>query len=615
MLTDALNHFFVLPGWTTISSLLLLVALVVLPATLMLNVRRQRANRRTLKELNTRYRRIIDGTNAGTWEWNVQTGAIVINQRWAEMLGYDLSELQPATIETWKALTHPEDFQVSEQALRAHFRGDAEHYLVDIRMRHRDGRWLWVRDSGRLMTHTSDGSPEWMFGTHMDVSAQHREREEQDLWLQRFRELSRNVPGTLYQYHQLSDGSSQFPFASPGIEDIYGCTPEEVQEDATVVFSRIAQDDLERIATSIQHSADTLSLWHETYRINHPLRGEIWVEGSASPARQTDGSTLWHGYIHDITELRHAREQLRLAASVFEASLDAIFITDEHHRFLHVNRAFQAMTGYTLPDLQDKLPNQILAVPGSPGLIDQVSEFLDSNDNWRHDVEVSRKSGEAFPADLTVTTVRDTRGRPSHHVAVFSDITRQKAHEAELDRIAHFDPLTGIPNRRLLTDRMQQAIAQAQRSGERLAVVMLDLDGFKPVNDRWGHEAGDAVLVEIARRLKQLLRAGDTVARLGGDEFVLLLRRVESEAVFHRVLDCIRQPIPLENGNAHVSASLGVAYFAGEVPVDGDQLLRMADQATYQAKAAGKDCFVVFSETDQPAPAPRPEAAILHGQP
>lgn len=610
MLSDDTDRLFAVSSWSTTSSLILLLTLVVLLATLLLNARRQRTTRRALKELNLRYRRIIDGTNAGTWEWNVQTGAIVINERWAEMLGYDPSELQPATIDTWKALTHPEDLQASEQALHAHFRGDSEHYLIDIRMRHRDGHWLWVRDSGRLMTHTSDGSPEWMFGTHMDVSAQHRERAEQDLWLQRFRELSRNVPGTLYQYRLLNDGSSQFPFASPGIEAIYGCSAEAVQQDASIVFSRIARDDLDRVAESIQRSASTLSVWHETYRINHPDRGEIWVEGSASPSRQEDGSTLWHGYIHDITELRHAREQLQLAASVFEASLDAIFITDEHHRFLHVNRAFQAMTGYTLPDLRDKLPNQILAVPGSPGLIDQVSDFLDSNDNWRHEVEVSRKSGEAFPADLTVTTVRDTHGRPSHHVAVFSDITRQKAHEAELDRIAHFDPLTGIPNRRLLTDRMQQAIAQAQRSGERLAVVMLDLDGFKPVNDHWGHEAGDAVLVEIARRLKQLLRAEDTVARLGGDEFVLLLRRVESEAVFQRVLDCIRQPISLENGNAHVSASLGVAYFAGEVLIDGDQLLRMADQATYQAKAAGKDCFVVFSETDTTAPASSTEAAI-----
>ena len=597
-----------------ILGLLLVTTIIGLLIALFFNNQRQRATRRELKQLNLRYRRIIDGTNAGTWEWNVQTDAIVINARWAEMLGYQLAELQPTTIDTWINLTHPDDLRTTQQTLERHLAGEIDHYAIDIRMRHRNGQWIWVRDSGRLMTHTDSGKPEWMFGTHMDVSAQHREREEQDHWLERFRDLSRNIPGTLYQYRLLADGSSQFPFASPGIEAIYGCTPEDVQADSSTVFTRIVPEDVDRVAASIQRSAETLTLWHETYRINHPSLGEIWVEGSASPERQQDGSTLWHGYIHDITELRRAREQLRLAASVFEASLDAIFITDARHQFIHVNLAFKHMTGYTLEELQNMHPGQLIEVADSPELIDRVSDFLATEDSWSHEVTVTRKSGDHFPADITVSTVRDEDGEISHHVAVFSDISARKAHEAELDHIAHFDPLTGIPNRRLLTDRMQQAIAQARRTGERLAVVMLDLDGFKPVNDRWGHEAGDLVLVEIARRLRQLLRTEDTVARLGGDEFVLLLRHVASEKVFYRVLDAIRQPIAVNRGGAEVSvsASIGVAFFDAEAPVDGDQLLRVADQAAYQAKAAGKDCFVVFSENDY-APA-GPEISSARGQ-
>lgn len=577
-----------------IAGLLLMAIILGLLVALFFNNRRQHQTRQALKQLNLRYRRIINGTNAGTWEWNAQTGAMLLNARWAEMLGYTLADLEPITPDTWARLTHPDDLPRTREAIRQHLSGKTSHYEIDSRMLHRDGHWIWVRDSGRIMTRTRDGKAEWLLGTHMDVTAQYRQREEEDRWLSRFRALSRNVPGTLYQYRLDQHGHAHFPFASAGIETIYGCSPEDAQSDSAVVFTRIAAEDVERVAASIRDSADSLTLWHETYRVNHPVRGEIWVEGSASPEQLEDGSILWHGYIQDITELRRAREQLRLSASVFDASLDAIFITDSRHHFIHVNRAFQTITGYTLVELRNMLPRDVIAIPEAPELIEQVSEFLDTSDSWRHEVTVACKSGRHFPADLTVSTVRDEDGRVSHHVAVFSDISAQKAHEAELDHIANFDPLTGIPNRRLLTDRMHQALALARRTGERLAVVMLDLDGFKPVNDRWGHEAGDAVLVEIARRLRLLLRAEDTVARLGGDEFVLLLRHVENESVFERVLDAIRQPIEVEGGTASVSASLGVAFFDAAAPVDGDQLLRMADQAAYRAKAAGKDRFVMF---------------------
>ena len=194
---------------------------------------------------------------------------------------------------------------------------------------------------------------------------------------------------------------------------------------------------------------------------------------------------------------------------------------------------------------------------------------------------------------LSISRVRDARGRLIHHLAMFSDISRLMKHEEELNRIAYFDPLTGAPNRRLLDDRLRQAIAHSRRTGRPLAVCVIDLDGFKPVNDQLGHEAGDQVLVDIVDRLTAILRASDTVARVGGDEFVLLLEDIDGERVLERVLETIRAPIALDAERVSVSASIGVTLFP-EDDADPDTLLRHADQAMYRAKQRGRNCIQFF---------------------
>ena len=193
------------------------------------------------------------------------------------------------------------------------------------------------------------------------------------------------------------------------------------------------------------------------------------------------------------------------------------------------------------------------------------------------------------------------QGKIEHYVGTFFDISHIKAHEAELERIAHYDTLTGLPNRRLLADRLQQQLARTRRSGHSLAICYLDLDGFKPVNDRLGHEAGDQLLIEIGQRLKNALRVGDTVARLGGDEFVLLLCDLAPEEecvpVLERVLAAIAAPLYLHGQQVAVSASIGVTLFPRD-DANPDFLMRHADHAMYQAKGAGKGRFHLFDPSD-----------------
>ena len=569
---------------------------IALIAALMVGNRRLRASRKAARRLGDRLRGILDSTRTGTWEWNVQTDEVVFNRRWAEMLGYDLAELEPVFSEIWNILVHPDDLPLTHAALQRHLRGEDEMYDVELRMRHKEGHWIWVRDRGQVFSRTADGKPRWMFGTHVDVTERYEAARERNALLHRFEELSRNMPGALYQYRLCPDGFAHFPFASPGLVDIYGCTPEQAAVDAKAAFASLHPSDAERVVDSIARSGQELTTWHEVYRVRHPHLGELWVEGSATPARHEDGSVIWHGYIKDITELHQNRERIRLAAQVFDASQEGIMITDARRTIIDVNRAFTGITGYTAQEVKGATPGLLQSGYHDSTFYDDLNRRLRIDGFWRGEIWDRRKSGEVVPLLLSIAAVTDDNGEVQYYVANFTDISGIKAHEEELQRIAHYDALTDIPNRRLLGDRLQQAVALARRTGQTLAVCMLDLDGFKPVNDRYGHQTGDRLLVEIAHRLQGWLRTEDTVARLGGDEFVLLLCNPEGPAPFDRVLDIVRQPIHLAEGTVRVTASMGVAYLDAANPCDGDQLLRQADQALYQAKAMGCNHYKVYEE-------------------
>ncbi len=286
----------------------------------------------------------------------------------------------------------------------------------------------------------------------------------------------------------------------------------------------------------------------------------------------------------------------RLAASVFEACHEGIMINDARGTIIDINPAFTRITGFSRAEALGRQPDLLRSGRLPQSFYDAMDEALRRDGRWTGEIWDRRKDGGFYAALQSTVAVHDAEGRLSHYVSVFSDISTLKAHQEELDRLAHYDALTGIPNRRLLTDRLAQALAVARRERERVAVCMLDLDGFKPINDRLGHEAGDRLLIEVAQRLSAVLRSGETVARLGGDEFVLVLHHPRDHAVFERVLAAVRPPITLDGETAHVTASLGVAYFDPGTSTDGDQLLRQADHAMYQSKARGRDRCTVFSE-------------------
>jgi len=299
----------------------------------------------------------------------------------------------------------------------------------------------------------------------------------------------------------------------------------------------------------------------------------------------------------DITERKRAEERLRLTAKVFEHTLEGVMITDASGNIVELNDAIQNITGYSREELVGKNPRVLQSGQHSMSFYESMWQSIVTAGHWAGEMWNRKKDGEVYAEWLTISAISDEQGQVTNYVGISSDITQIKHHEKQLERIAHYDALTGIPNRTLLNDRMGQAIAQTAREQDMMAVCYLDLDGFKPINDTMGHEAGDRVLIEIAQRIQNTLRGGDTVARLGGDEFVILLlgldRGEECNTTLMRMLGVIAEPICIMENSFFITASIGVSIYPLD-DEDTDTLLRHADQAMYVAKQSGKNRFHIY---------------------
>jgi diguanylate cyclase (GGDEF)-like protein/PAS domain S-box-containing protein len=334
--------------------------------------------------------------------------------------------------------------------------------------------------------------------------------------------------------------------------------------------------------------------------INKRKNGEIyWEDCQISPVRDASGViTNYVAVKTDITERKAAQEKIQLAASVFASAREGIAITTLDGTFIDINDAFTRITGYSRAEVLGKHSRMLNSGLQSKEFYQAMWQQLADKGHWYGEIWNRRKSGEVYAEMLTISTVPDVQGKAKHYVALFSDITALKEHQKELDHIAHYDVLTGLPNRVLLADRLRQGMTQSVRRSQQLAVIFLDLDGFKVINDTHGHEAGDLLLMTVAKRMKHALRDGDTLARIGGDEFVAVLMDMNDTAssmpLLNRLLEAAAQPVQLLNVALKVSASLGVTFYPQTFDIDAEQLLRQADQAMYQAKLAGKNRFHLF---------------------
>ena len=313
------------------------------------------------------------------------------------------------------------------------------------------------------------------------------------------------------------------------------------------------------------------------------------------------------GIASDISHYRNLEQDLRIAAMAFDSQA-AILVTDANQRIVRVNGAFTTLTGYSAEEAVGKSPSLLKSGRQDDNFYQQMWLALKKCGHWQGEIWNRRKSGGIYPEWLTISEVRSETGSITHYVSTFSDITDLKMAESEIHNLAFYDPLTALPNRRLLLNRLDQARASSKRSQQCGAVLIIDLDHFKNLNDTLGHDIGDRLLIEVAKRLKICIREGDTAARQGGDEFIVMLEdlgveaeaaSIQAEAVAEKIRACLNEPYVVADNSEHFhSASIGISLFCGHDKTT-DALLKQADIALYKAKDAGRNTIRFFDSAMQ----------------
>ena len=697
-----------------------------------------------LAEDRRRLAMIIEGTAAGTWEWNVQTGQMRINARWAEIVGYRREDLEPVSQDTFQALVHPDDLARSDAALEAHFQGHTDQYACLLRMRHKDGRWIWIHDRGRVFEWDGQGRPLWMAGAHDDVTELQQARQDAAEMRQRLQAL---VDASDEVAVMATDPQGTITLFNTGAERLLGYSADDVvgrvdpgifhEPEEMAVFLAPLADAQGRLPTmfqamTAQAQGRTFSRQWTFLRKDGQRRQ---VRLSISRMDGADGQRIGYvGMAIDITEMQQARADARLAADKFagaftSAALGMALVSLEG-RWLDVNNALCRILGYPREELlqvdfqrlthpadlqtdlalvQDLLAGRrnyyhlekrylnrdgntiwarlsvslvrnergeplhfvsqiqdvtaqrsseqrlyeteqrsritldavtdlvlsvtlegrieyanaaavrilagdnALALAGhnvqdvlsltteyAPGSVLDVAVLLDPDSNAvdLHADLLMRMGTATVPVDLTRAWLRDDDGQVRGAVWVLRDDTQQRARQREARHLAEIDPLTELGNRRGFEAHLQQAITRVERTGQAASLMFIDLDRFKPVNDTWGHLAGDAVLWAVASVLRHGVRDSDIVARLGGDEFAVILPgcgRRRAARIGRELLQTLAAlSIPWDTTRLRIGASIGIAPL--ETGMTVDEAVASADAQCYRAKAMGRNNVQVQGE-------------------
>ena len=392
----------------------------------------------------------------------------------------------------------------------------------------------------------------------------------------------------------VSDNAGRYLYANPAALKMMGYSLQELC--ALTIDQLVDAADLPRLPEHLdatRRGERRLLEWRMRRKDGSVLLAEF------NTLQLPDGRFLAIG--RDVSQRKQTEEKLQLAARVFEKALEGIVITDASATMIDVNQAFTRLTGYSREELIGNNPRMLHSGHQSAQDYRELWNTVLETGAWQGELWDRKMNGELFVTRVSITAVLDASGASKHYIGFFSDVTARRREQEKIEGLAYYDALTGLPNRVLFADRMQQALLAAQRQGGMVAVCCLDLDDFKPINDCYGHLAGDEVLAAIARRLQVSTRTQDTVARLGGDEFAMLLSTLhstrEAESVLMRVLHAVAQPCQLSSGaSVRVTASLGVALYP-EAGHDANTLMLHADEAMYSAKRKGKNQLHFFTRT------------------
>ncbi|MCK9381643.1 MAG: EAL domain-containing protein [Sulfuritalea sp.] len=580
-----------------------------------------------LKQSEERFRMLATHAPVGIYQIDSQGNCLYVNRRWCEIAGLSAAETAG---QGWARTIHPDDRDSVESIWRGALSPDGE-WSMDYRFLKPDGKVVWVNGHA-VALRNEKGEITGYLGNNLEITARKRGEE---------RQRTRNVvTGRLAEdaalpelLHLIAEGTERQAHGmvcsillldESGQHLIYGAAPhlpDRVISATTSIggsCAATANRGKRRIVDDIYaHSGcadcrppavagEQVSCRSEPILA---LNGEVlgvfafyWTHPAVPDAGDIE---LMHEAVQlaGLTiERKRTENELQIAASVHQAVSEAIAVTDADNRIIAINPAFTQVTGYASHEAIGHDSNLLKSSRHDLPFYQEMWHALETTGRWQGEIWNRRKSGEEYPEWLSISTICDASGKVLRRIAMSSDITEKKRTEETIWRQANYDSLTELPNRRLFRDRLEQEILKAQRGGLYVALLFVDLDRFKEVNDTLGHHTGDLLLIEAARRVCDCVRATDTVARLGGDEFTVIMSELTDtdrvSEVAQAMLKTLAAPFVLDAGAVYVSASIGITIFpsdAGNV----ETLLKNADQAMYAAKEQGRNRFNYFTASMQ----------------
>jgi diguanylate cyclase (GGDEF)-like protein/PAS domain S-box-containing protein len=533
-------------------------------------------------------RNASDGIHILDFDGNI----IEVSDSFCTMLGYRRDEIIGMNVTQWDV-----NFSVDDclRVVRQQF-ANPVRALFETRHRCKDGRIIDVEVSGYPLE--LDGKPA-LFNSSRDIT----DRKQVEQALKESELKFKTVANFAYDWEYWVGTEGQVIYISASCERISGYKAEEFLADRLLLKKIIHPDD-EKLWDAHAGKAHFFDEVHETDELDFKIikkDGSIaYIGHLCRPVFDDKGHSLGRRVSNrDVTERKQAEAALRIAATVFE-SQEGMMITDANEIILNVNRAFTKITGYSADDVIGKTPHILHSGHQNKEFYKAIWQDIYDTGAWQGEIWNRRKNGEVYPEQLTITAVKSSDNIVTHYVATLFDITERKATEEYIHHLAFYDQLTQLPNRRLLQERLKHGIELNRRTGSQMAVLMIDLDKFKAVNDTLGHAAGDQLLQQVAKRIKARLRKVDLVARLGGDEFVILIENASRcEDVAHIadvIIHTLSQPFTLSKDHeVFIGATIGIAIHP-QHGSDVDVLMDNADAALYHAKNQGRGCFACFSE-------------------
>jgi diguanylate cyclase (GGDEF)-like protein/PAS domain S-box-containing protein len=541
--------------------------------------------------------------NLLVWVSNREGLCSFVSPSWTRFTGRDLSQELGTG---WLDRVHPEDRDGLVRGLdngRRCKAGNQQPFRLMFRYLREDGVYRWLMSEG--MPHST---PTEKFVGYLSLCFDVTPYQEGEAEMER---SVQNVFPLLKQTRLIAvilDNHGRVQFSNGGLCRLLKCSGPELLNcnlferylaaNDRGLLERLYPNDTQNALFPSEFQSELLTGEKQSSHIS--WHSVIWREYSG----RIKGSILIGD---DITALRHAEEETTLYTKAFEATDHAIVVTTATGSIVSVNRAFTCLTGYSRKEALGTNPRILQSGRHDERFYTEMWAVLRATGHWHGDIWDKRKDGSIYPKYLSISAIKNPDEELTHYVGIFYDNSERKTVEERLDHLAHYDALTGIPNRSLLLDRFEQAMERARRLRSKVALLYLDLDHFKLVNDTHGHSAGDALLKSVAQRMKTCVRAVDTIARLGGDEFVVLVPDIEGlddiRTVASKLLDALTPPYEIEGHSTVSTPSIGISIY----PDDGedvDLLMKRADAAMYQAKQSGRGDFRFFREMAPPAGTP-----------